>query len=329
VHIEQPKVSVIIVSYNTRDLLRRCLQSVHEQAGDLALEIFVVDNGSCDGSADFIKKEYPALTLLECPENLGFAKANNLGYRQARGEYIILLNSDAFLTGTSLVTAVQLMDHHEEVGLAGGRLIGEDGSWQPSARSFPGLWNDFLILSGLAARYRYSRFFGRPDLTYIDQGHDVYCDWVPGAFTIIRARVIEELGFFDERYFLYFEEVDLCRRIRQAGWRIAYWPAINVVHLGGASTSMFSRRLVSRSGTQMGLWRLQSQYLYYRKNYGWIKACASKTLESTYNRLRLLRNASRHPEKAQESRVMLELIDRAWKRTKGGAESPPRPWEGA
>jgi GT2 family glycosyltransferase len=165
-------------------------------------------------------------------------------------------------------------------------------------------------------------------MTYADQGRDLSCDWVPGAFTIIRRSALAGTGFFDERFFLYFEEVDLCRRIKKAGWKIAYWPAITVIHIGGASTAMFSRKLVTKSGMQMSLWRLQSQYLYYRKNHGWAKAFASMAFETAFNRLRLRRNAAAAPERAEESRVMLELIKQAWAQTKGGRESPPRPWKG-
>jgi GT2 family glycosyltransferase len=325
---DKPKVSVIIVSYNTKDLLKRCFDSVRDSAEGVKCEIIVVDNGSKDGSAELIKNGFPELTLIESAENSGFARANNLGYERCGGEYIVLLNSDAFLVGKSLALAIDLMDRHLEVGLAGGRLIGEDGSWQPSARSFPGIWNEFLTLSGLAGRYKESRIFGRPDMTYLDQSQELACDWVPGAFTIIRRSVIEETGFFDEQFFLYYEEVDLCRRIKKSGWKIAYWPAVTIIHLGGVSTGTFSQKLVSKSGKQMGLWRLQSQYLYYRKNHGLIKALLSKHLESMFNVLRLMRNASRNPEKAEESRMMLALIRQAWVQTKGGTESPPRPWKG-
>jgi GT2 family glycosyltransferase len=326
--IAKPKVSIIIVSYNTKEHLKRCLNAVRASAEGIAYEIIVVDNGSSDGSVQSMRTEFPELSLIESGENLGFAKANNLGFAKSVGEYIVLLNSDAFIVGDSLAVSVELMDRHTEVGLAGGRLVGEDGSWQPSARSFPSIWNDFLTLSGLAGRYRHSRFFGRPDMTYADQDKDLLCDWVPGAFTIIRRSVLEELGFFDERFFLYYEEVDLCLRIKKSGWKIAYWPGVKVVHVGGASTGQFSSRLVTKRGMQMSRWRLQSQYLYYRKNFGWAKAFLSMCFEASFNRLRLRRNAVRDLEKAEESRVMLELIERAWVQTRGGRVSPPRPWEG-
>jgi len=154
---DKPRVSVIIVSYNTKGLLKRCFDSVRDSAREVEYEIIVVDNGSNDGSAECIQNEFPELTLIKSEENLGFARANNLGYERSAGEYIVLLNSDAFLVGKSLAISVDLMDQRPEVGLAGGRLIGEDGSWQPSARSFPGIWNEFLTLSGFAGRYKKSR----------------------------------------------------------------------------------------------------------------------------------------------------------------------------
>jgi GT2 family glycosyltransferase len=192
-----PKASVIIVSYNTKGLLKRCIDSARDSAGDLPLEIIVVDNGSRDGSAEYLRREFSDIVLIESAENLGFARANNMGYERAVG--------DAFLVGDSLAASVALMDRHPEVGLAGGRLVGEDGAWQPSARSFPGFWNHFLTLTGLAGKFKESRLFGRPDMTWIDQDRDMLCDWVPGAFSIIRRPILERLGFFDERFFLYFE----------------------------------------------------------------------------------------------------------------------------
>lgn len=323
------KLSIIIVSYNTRELLGRCLGSALASAGDLPVELLVVDNGSTDGSVDYLKETFPDVRLLESGGNIGFGAANNLGYRHARGEYIVLLNSDAFPVGDSLAASARLMDGHPDVGLAGGRLIGEDGGWRPSARAFPGLWNDFVTLTGLSARHGRSWLMGRPDMTWRNQDKGFACDWVPGAFSIIRRAAIDDAGFFDERFFLYSEEVDLCKRIRMAGWKVAYWPELGIVHMGGASIGLFSGNLVTKHGRQMGLWRLQSQYLYYRKHHGWPKAFMSMLMELAFNRLRYIKNRLGNPDKAEESLVMIELIRRAWALTRGGLRSPGRPWKGA
>lgn len=323
-----PTVSVILVSFNTKHLLDRCLESIRISAGAVSHEIIVVDNGSKDGSAEHLKSRYPEVQLMVSPENLGFAGANNRGFPLAKGKYVVLLNTDAFLVGSCLADAVALMEARPEVGLAGAKLVGENREWQPSARTFPGLWNEFVTLTGLSARFPRSRLWGRPDMTWADQNGELFCHWVPGAFSIIRKEILDGIGFFDEAFFLYYEEVDLCRRIRQSGWKILYAPQLEVIHIGGASTSVFSSKLVTKSGMQMTLWRLQAQYLYHRKHGAPWTAFLSRTLERLLNQVRASRNAEKNPAKAEESRVLVDLIDRAWDQTKGGRVSPPRPWQG-
>lgn len=323
-----PDASVIIVSFNTKSLLPRCFESIKSSAGSLSYEVIVVDNASRDGSADFIAAEYPEVILIRSTENLGFAAANNLGFQQAKGRYIVLLNSDAFFVGQAFSRSVELMDQNPKVGLGGAKLQGEDGSWQPSARSFPGLWTELITLLGLNFKWSRSPLFGLVDNTHKDQNAPMYCHWVPGAFSIIRKPILEKIHFFDERFFLYYEEVDLCKRIINLGWKIAYWPELQVIHLGGASTSLFNEKLVTKSGKQMGLWRLQAQYLYHRKHHGWLKARLSRFLEESLNQIRAGKNKSKDPKKYEESVVLLDLIHRAWTNTRGGKVSPPRPWGG-
>lgn len=322
------KVSVIIVSFNTKHLIDRCINSLKKSSENLNYEIIIVDNGSKDGSVEYIKENYKEIILIESGGNIGFAAANNLGYKSSQGEFIILLNSDAFVENEGIARALEKMEENKSIGLAGVKLIGENGEWQPSARTFPGIMTDFYTISGLSGKYPQSRIFGKFDLTYLDQNEEIVCDWVPGAFSIIRRNVIDEVGFFDERFFLYFEEVDLCKRIKEAGYKIVYWPDIRVIHIGGGSTSFFSEKLVSKSGMQMTLWRLQSQYLYYRKNYGLLKALCSKYLEEIWNYIRYKKNIKKNPLKAEESKVVMELIKKAWKYTKGGEISPEKPWKG-
>jgi len=149
-------VSVVIVSFNTRELLRECLHTVYQQEG-VSIEVLVVDNASSDGSAQMVREEFPQVGLTISDVNLGFAGANNVAFAQARGRYVVLLNSDAFLRPGTLHQAVEQMDGEPEVGLCGGLLVGRDESWQPSARLFPSLLNDLLSLSGLAHRFPKSR----------------------------------------------------------------------------------------------------------------------------------------------------------------------------
>lgn len=326
----QPDVSIVIVSFNTRDLLRRCMQTVINEAGAVTYEMIVVDNASRDGSAEMVEREFPQARLLRSDINLGFAVANNRAFKVARGRYVVLLNSDAFLQPGALARAVAHMQLDPRIGLGGARLIGSDGSWQPSARQFPSLVNDFLCLSGLSSRFPHSRFFGRFDSTWMDAHRPAEVDWVPGAFSILSRRVLEEVGYFDESFFLYYEEVDLCRRIKAAGYSIWYWPDVVIVHLGGESSKTVKHLSFSSSGAQLTLWRMRSALIYYRKHHGWRTAWLAKQTETFWHALRIRKNSvGRGPDneiKAGNSAQVIALLKQAWNDTKGGLVSPPHPW---
>jgi hypothetical protein len=322
-------VSIVIVSFNTRDVLRECLLSVYREVGSLRVQIIVVDNASTDGSNAMIALEFPDVTLILSEVNLGFGRANNLGFQSVRGRYVVILNSDAFLTEGSLEGSVAHMDANPNAGLGGGRLIGRDGSWQPSARMFPSILGDLIVLSGLAARFPQSRFFGRADRTWADPMEPASVDWVPGAFSIIRADVLAAVDNFDPRFFLYSEEVDLCKRIKQMGYAIWYWPDIAVVHIGGESSRQIRSLELSRSGSQLTLWRMRSMLLYYRKHHV-LNARLAMLVETAWYWLRSKkRHLSRDPIRrggALADRRLVSIMSQAWRETRGGRISPPQPW---
>lgn len=327
---DSPDLSVVIVSFNTRDLLRECLHTLAAEAGGVRYEAIVVDNASRDGSADMVAAEFPAVRLIRSAVNLGFGAANNRGFAIARGRYLVLLNSDAFPQPLALPRAVAYMDADPHLGLGGARLIGRDDSWQPSARLFPSPLNDLLSLSGLATRFPRNRFCGRMDRTWADPNQAADVDWVPGAFSIVRRELLERIGAFDEAFFLYYEEVDLCRRIKAAGHAVRYWPDVVVVHLGGESSKTLQHLTLSSSGAQLTLWRLRSAYLYYRKQHGLATAWLAMQIEKQWHALRAWKNANRPDSdsraKAEESRAIVTLVAQAWRETAGGRVSPPRPW---
>lgn len=325
-----PDVSVVVVSFNTRDLLRECLLTLGREAGGVRYETIVVDNDSKDGSADMVATEFPEVVLIRAGGNLGFAAANNRGFAVAHGRYVVLLNSDAFLRPGALPLSVKKMDADPGIGIGGARLIGRDDSWQPSGRLFPSFLNDFLTITGLAARRPGSRFFGRFDRTWASPDEAAEVDWVPGAYSIIRREVLERVGYFDEAFFLYYEEVDLCRRTKAAGFTVWYWPDVVVVHLGGESSKTLKRLSMSSSGSQLTLWRMRAGLIYYRKHHGLAGAWLAKQLESRWHSMRLKKNrGSEDPErkaKADESAAVVAFMDQAWRETRGGLVSPPRPW---
>ncbi len=282
-----------------------------------------------DDSVAMVQREFPDVKCIVSTVNLGFGAANNLGFQAARGRYFVLLNSDAFLCPGSLRLSVERMDADARIGIGGARLVGRDNSWQPSARMFPSVLNDFLTLSGLAAKFPKSKFFGRFDRTWADQNVATEVDWVPGAYSIVRANALAKVGAFDPAFFLYCEEVDLCRRFKAAGYTIWYWADVVVIHIGGESSRQVKSLEMSSSGSQLTLWRMRSVLLYYRKHHG-ATAWLARGFESWWFRLRALRNQfSSDPDrqaKARSSKMMADRMAQAWKETQGGRVSPPRPW---
>ena len=321
------ELSVVVVSFNTREILKRCLQRLAEEIHGRAIEVVVVDNASRDQSAEMVEQDFPSFQLVRSGSNLGFAAANNLGFLHTTGGYIVLLNPDAFLGRDALDNAVDRMRGMPEVGLAGGRLEDQRGQLQPSGRLFPSLLNEALVISGLAARFPKSRLFGRFDRTWADPDQDAQVDWVPGAFTIIRRDALKASGFFDERFFLYYEEVDLCRRIAQSGYQIWYWPEIRITHLGGECSKTVTTQDFSSAGSQLTLWRMRSALLYYRKHHGALIAWMTARLEIGWNQLRLLRpSRAGVAGRSEQLRRDIALMQRAWSETQGGTVSPQRPW---
>ena len=323
------EVSIVVVSYNTRDLLHECITSMLDNTRDIEAEIFVVDNGSTDGSVAMIESEFPQISLIQSQVNLGFGVANNLAIQRATGRYIVLLNSDAFFTPDSLNRAIRHMDETPACGLGGALLKGRNGEWQPSAKTFHSITNDLVVFTGLADKFPKSKLFGRMSRTWADEGESACVDWVPGAFAIIRPEALKKVGLFDPLFFFYYEEVDLCLRIKQAGFEIWYWPDVLITHLGGQSSKKLKRLEFSTKTAQVILWRMRSTLLYYRKHHGGKVLLAKWTEKMLYTATVLRNRWSKLPERRdreRQYRTMLRLMDQAWQETDGGRVSPPRPW---
>lgn len=260
---EHPDVTVVVVNYNTAHLLDRMFAALEAGRGVLRLQLIVVDNASRDGSADLLRTKFPNAELIENQVNVGFGRANNQALSRARGRYVLLLNTDAFVSADTLPKTVDFMDTHPRCGVLGVKLIGHDGTLQPCCRYFPTPWNIFLGSTGL------QRFFPRTrlvdDMSW-DHASMRECDWVPGCYYLVRRDVIERVGLFDPRYFLYYEEVDHCRAVRQAGWSVTYYPFTPVVHLGGESAG--TEGPLTRAGRQISTLQIESELLYFRKHHG-------------------------------------------------------------
>lgn len=226
-------LSIIVVNWNTRELLRQCLRSVVAATSGIAYEIIVVDNGSADGSVQLVRDEFPQARCIANRENRGFARANNQGIAASSGRHLLLLNSDTIVRPGALVKLVHFVEAHPGVGIAGPELRNGDGTLQLSWARFPTLASE---LRGVNVRRR------QPFPSAADpQAYRV--DWIGGACLLIRRATVEQIGLLDERFFMYSEETDWCFRARQQGWDVCLVPAAQVIHLGGQSSRKASARM--------------------------------------------------------------------------------------
>jgi N-acetylglucosaminyl-diphospho-decaprenol L-rhamnosyltransferase len=258
-----PDITSILVSYNTSPLLGRLFAALDAARGMLRLQIIIVDNASRDDSVAILRSHHPDVELIENQTNVGFGRANNQALPLVRGRYVLLLNTDAFVSPDTLQKTVNFMDATPRCGVVGVKLVGPDGSLQPSCRYFPTPWNSFLVTSGLFRFFSSVRLVD--DLSW-DHATIRECDWVPGCYYLIRREVIDQVGLFDPRYFMYFEEVDHCRAVRKAGWSVIYYPWTQVIHIGGESA--VSSAPLTHAGRQISALQIESELLYFRKHHG-------------------------------------------------------------
>ena len=255
-------VSLVIVNWNTKDLLLDCIGSTLDTTRVRKLEITVVDNGSTDGSAEAVKRSFPNVTVIRNQANLGFARANNIGIRPSRGKYLCLVNSDIKVLPGCIDSMCDYMDQHPEIGLLGPKILNKDLSLQPSCAELPSLWNTFTqtfmldrLFPGVRfCRTRFMRAFA----------HDVERDVeaLSGCFLMVKREALEQVGLLDERFFIYQEDVDWCKRFSDAGWKIRFCPSAEAIHYGGASSSVAPAKFL----IEMQRASLQ----YWRKHHGWL-----------------------------------------------------------
>ena len=253
-------VSIVIVSYNGRDYLRRCLASIVERTRDVEYELIVVDNASRDGTPDMVAAEFPHVTLVRRSTNGGFACGVNEGLRRARGEAFLLLNPDSEITDNVLPPMLSYLRSHPDAGILAPRLLDIDGSLQLSCRAFPGfataLFNRYSLATKLFRRNPLSRRYLMADF-----GHDRIADvdWVTGACWMLPRRAYDAIGPLDEGYFWSIEDVDCCQRAHRAGLRVVYFPEVAVVHhIGKSAAALPTSSIMAR---HRGMWRYYASYL--------------------------------------------------------------------
>ena len=233
----RPDVSVVIVSYRCRELLRECLQSVNAQRIDLALEVLVVDNDSADGTAAMVREEFPWVDFTDTGANLGFAVPNNMALRRCSAPTILILNPDTVIPPGGLKRCVDELWARPDVGMLTPRLVTRTGELDRRCkRGFPTPWSSFCYFTGL------DKVFTGPRSTRYTMGtlgeHEVgVVEAISGAFMLVKAEVLDQVGLFDEQFFMYAEDIDLSLRIAGAGWSVLYWPMVDVIHVGAGSNT--------------------------------------------------------------------------------------------
>jgi GT2 family glycosyltransferase len=253
-------VSIVIVSYNGRDFLRRCLASVYEHTRGVEYEVVVVDNASTDGSPDMIAAEFPQATLVRRATNAGFAAGANEGLRVARGGAFFVLNPDSEITGNILPPMLAYLRAHDDIAILAPKLVDSDGTLQLSCRTFPGfataLFNRYSLATKLFRKNRISRRYLMADF---DHGRIADVDWASGAAWLLPRRAYEAIGPLDEAYFWSIEDVDYCQRAHRAGLRVVYFPEATIVHhIGRSAAAAPARAIIAR---HRGMWRYYRSYL--------------------------------------------------------------------
>jgi GT2 family glycosyltransferase len=255
---------IVILNYNTRDLLRECLQSLRKQA-DLRFEVCVVDNASPDDSADMVAREFPDVKLIRNPVNSGYPAGNNLGLRaygfpdKPQARYAMLLNPDTLVPQGALAQMVRFADANPDVGVAGPKLLLMDGTLDKACRrSFPTPEVSFYRFSGLSKLFPHSKRFGRYNMTYLGIDEQADIDSVVGACMLVRAEAITQTGLLDEQFFMYGEDLDWCLRIKQAGYRVVYYPSVTVHHV---------KRAASKASPKAQFEFQRAMWLFYKKHY--------------------------------------------------------------
>ncbi|MDW8105332.1 MAG: glycosyltransferase family 2 protein [Armatimonadota bacterium] len=252
-------LSILIVNWNTRELLRACLQSLRRYPLSEPMEVWVLDNASPDGSAEMVRTEFPEVHLVASERNLGYAAGNNLLLQQAQGEYLLLLNPDTEVTEGALDTAVRYLREHPDVAALGAKLVYPDGRVQRSVRGFPEPEAVMWEYLGLARLFPHSRRFGAYRMTWFTYDQIAEVDQPMGTFLMLSRCAVRAVGLMDERFPIFFNEVDWCYRAKQQGLRMVFHPGVVIIHHGGASTRQVRPQMIWESH--------RSLQKFYEKHY--------------------------------------------------------------
>ncbi len=254
------KLTIAIVSYNAKEYLLGCLRSIENGTKGIEYEVIVVDNASKDPGTKEVRQEFPKISMIENKRNVGFSAANNQAIKLAKGEYVLLLNHDTKVSEGSLLKLVEFLDKHPEAGACGAKVLNSDGTVQHQCkRGFPTPLSTLCHMSGLNRVFPGNKLFGHYLMTYLDTEKVAEVDALSGACMLIRRKILEDIGGMDESFFLYGEDIDVCYRIKEKGWKIFYVPSSRIVHFGGVGSRSMSYRSIREF--------YRSMKLFYNKHY--------------------------------------------------------------
>lgn len=233
-------LSICIVSYNTKECLTKCIDSILSNGKGIDYEMIVVDNYSGDGTVEMLRNDYPQVRLIINSTNIGYARAVNQAIDASRGQYLLIINSDVVLLPQCLSNMIHFVRNREDAGVVGCRVLNADRSIQRSCRSFPNVLNFISENFFLDKIFPKNKLWGRPFLSYFGYDRTTTVDVVLGAFMMIRREIIDRVGKMDEQFFMYAEETDFCYRVKNAGWKNYFFPEAQIIHCGGESTRQAS-----------------------------------------------------------------------------------------
>jgi GT2 family glycosyltransferase len=296
------RLSIVVVTWNNARIIRDCLKSIQPIWNRPDVEIIVVDNASSDGTTDVVESEFPAVNLIRNRENLGFAGGNNIGIKESTGKYVSLINSDVVASQECLDELLRYMEEHPKIGVLGPKMIMPDGSVGASCMHFPTVGNWFWRALALDVVFKHSTRFGAYLMTYFRYDRTADVEVLTGWFWLVRREAMDEVGLLDERFFMYGEDIEWCKRFRDAGWRVVFYPGTSAVHQCGASSS----RAPTRFYIEMRKANLQyCQYHHGRLAFVgyWITSCLHEVVRILgYGALCLVRRSVSHEEVAVKVR---------------------------
>ncbi|MGH9529790.1 MAG: glycosyltransferase family 2 protein, partial [Terriglobales bacterium] len=287
--------------------IENCLHSIFESKPQIEFEVIVSDNGSTDGSVERIREQFPAARLVENGANLGFAKGNNAGIREARGEYVLILNPDTVMHAGSLDRWIEFADRWPKAGAFGCRILNPDGTYQESARPFPTVRRSLIAALGLRGLGRLTQAFLSDNYEGWKGNSERDIDWQSGCCVLFRGELLKKLGGFDERFFYHYEEVDLCHRVWEAGYTIRFTPEVTVTHLGGQSVGRFPVRFALETN--------RNCYRYFYKHFGAQGTIRCRQVTLTHLRIRQCGYSVKYwfrPSDSLKGRLDMYLVTVKW-----------------